>query len=140
MILIDTNVLSEARRGSTEALAALDRYASNELFISVVTITELEAGCSVRSDVEARRALSRWIDTTIVSFSDRILPVDLAMARLWGDLDGRLHRQGDPIDAYDGFIAATALYHELDVMTRNVRHFERTGVQIVDPWGAESLT
>ena len=139
MILIDTNVLSEARRGSAEALAALDSYTSDELFVSVITITELEAGCSVRSDVEARRALSRWIDATVASFSDRILPIDLAVARLWGDLDGRLQRQGTTIDGYDGLIAATALHHGLSVMTRNVRHFEPTGVEIVDPWDANAF-
>jgi predicted nucleic acid-binding protein len=101
------------------------------LFLSAVTIGEIERGIERQRGVDAgfAEALRSWLDRTVSIYGDRILPVDAAVARRWGQLSARLGHDGA-----DLLIAATALEHGLTVVTRNVRHFEPTGVAVVDPF------
>ena len=83
-----------------------------------------------------RRAdLETWFRTDLlVWFRNRVLPVTHAIADRWGELDGQCQLKGKPLNTADGLIAATALEHDLTVVTRNIRHFEDLGVAIFNPW------
>lgn len=126
-------VLSELRKPDRHpgVVGWLRDKPAGELFLSVVTIGEIERGI-VRQrgrDAAFAEALETWLDRTIIIHGDRILPVDSAVARRWGALSGRIGHDGA-----DLLIAATALEHGLTVVTRNVRHFEPTGVAVFDPF------
>ena len=100
--------------------------------MSVVTVGEIERGVTQQQQRNPSFAseLAIWLDRMLAWYSDRILPVDAATARRWGQLSASLGHDGA-----DLLIAATALEHGLTVVTRNVRHFEPTGVPTFDPAG-----
>lgn len=132
--LLDTNVLSETRKarsdpGVTAFLSAADAAG---LFLSVLTLGELRKGVDAkrRSDAAAADRLGAWVDGIETTFADRVLPVDMAVARLWGELSAV---RGLPV--IDTLIAATALRHGLTLVTRNTRDVDTTGVPLVNPWG-----
>jgi len=79
--------------------------------------------------------LQHWLDHTLHPwFSGRILPIDESVAQRWGVLDGKCQFQGTPLNAADGLIAATALEHDLTIVTRNAKDFDGPGVGIFNPW------
>ena len=137
MYLLDTNVVSELRKvrlGKADAnvVAWADSVDAAELFVSAITIMELELGVlSIeRKDAAQGAVLRAWMDRHVLpEFAERTLPVDTAVAQRCA----RLHvpdRRGER----DALIAATALVHGMAMVTRNVADFEPTGVAIVDPW------
>jgi predicted nucleic acid-binding protein len=133
MFLLDTVVLSELRKRdrNPNVVRWLAGASANDVFLSAVTIGEIERGI-VRQrakDAAFAEALESWLDRTIQVYADRILPVDTPVARRWGSLSARIGNDGA-----DLLIAATALEHGLTVVTRNVRHFESTGVAFIDPF------
>ena len=127
MFLLDTDVLSALRRRerNPEAVRWVETQRTADLYISVVTVGEIERGITQRQPRDASFAgeLALWLDRVLAWYSDRILSVDAATARRWGRLSATLGHDGA-----DLLIAATALEHGLTVVTRNVRHFEPTGV------------
>ena len=127
MFLIDTMVISERSKAKADqnALDWLEGLADERDFLSVVTIGEIERGIH---KLETRRH-RRWLETTLVNFGSRILPITLDIARRWGELSQKLGNA----DA-DLFIAATALEHDLTIATRNIRHFEPTGAKVLNPY------
>ncbi len=131
MYLIDTNVLSalRRRRRNPDVVRWIESQRMADLFISVVTVGEIERGIvqQQRHKPDFARDLSGWLDRILDWYGDRILPVNVATARRWGQLSAALGH-----DNTDLLIAATALEHGLTVATRNVRHFEPTGVAVVD--------
>ena len=133
MFLLDTDVISALRRweGVSNLTAWMEAQRPSDLYISVVSLGEVERGITrqQRRNPAFARTLASWLDSVLVLFTDRILPVDLAVARRWGRLSGALGH-----DSPDLFIAATALEHGLTVVTRNVRHFEPTGVPALNPF------
>ena len=133
MILLDTVVLSELRKSRPDpaVVAWLQGQDERELFISVVSIGEIERGIEKRRKADAlfADALTGWLNTLLALYADRILPVTPEIARQWRRLSARIGN-----DSADLLIAATALCHGLRVATRNVRHFEPAGVVIVDPF------
>ncbi len=137
MYLLDTNVISElrkARAGKADrhVLAWAAPVALTRLFVSVITIHELEMGVLLaeRRDPRQGRLLRAWLDGRVVpGFGARVLPVDVAVVRR----SARLHVP-DPRPFRDALIAATALVHGMTVVTRNVQDFEPTGVPIINPW------
>jgi toxin FitB len=133
MYLIDTNVISEAFRGSPEAAAWLALPDSKPLHLSVITLGEIERGIVLaqRHDLARAAKLAKWLKGLQAAYQDRILPVDEAISLIWGKLSSKKER-GDA----DGLIAATALIHGMTLVTRNVRDFADTGVQLVNPWAA----
>ena len=135
MILLDTVVISELRkkRPSARVVAWLTQQNDAGLYLSVVTLGEIEKGIEKQRkvDVEFALELSRWLEALPNLYGDRILPVSAPIARRWGVLSARLGHDG-----VDLLIAATALTHGLAVATRNVKHFKSTGVQIVNPFDA----
>lgn len=133
-VLLDTNVLSELRKGP-EAHAnvqAWDRAnVRNARFTSAIVIAELRRGALARSrkDPQAGAALEAWIGRVISVFGERVLPVDLAVAEIWARL--MVPRSRPPMDT---LIAATALAHGLTLITRNVSDFKDMGAALLDPW------
>ena len=132
MFLVDTDVLFLLRRPErslrTSRWMAAQR--TTDLYVSVVSVAEIERGITRqrRRDPAFASLLARWLDTVLSLHGNRILPVDAPTARRWGRLSGDLGHEGT-----DLLIAATAIEHGLTVVTRNVRHFEPTGVQVLDP-------
>lgn len=131
--LIDTDVLSALRKPARNAalIAWFKRQRSAELFLSVVTIGEIERGIALKRSADPAFAerLAEWLDQVLALYSERILPFDLRAARRWGMLSATLGN-----DSADLLIAATALENGLTVVTRNVRHFEPAGVAAIDPF------
>jgi toxin FitB len=130
--LLDTNVVSELRRTRPHPalIAWLAGAAADELFLSAVTLGELQAGVEMtrRQDPARAEAIEAWVDVLANTFD--ILPMDGAVFRRWAQL---MHRRSrDLIE--DAMIAATALVHNLTVVTRNVRDFERLGLTVVNPF------
>ena len=135
MYLIDTVALSELRKRSPDRNVAgwFERVDAADLFLSVVTIGEVVRGIEGvrRRDPGFAERLDTWIDTVVDQFSDRILPATLPILRRWGRLSAALGRS----DA-DLLIAATAIEHDLKVVTRNVAHFTSTGAAAINPFEA----
>jgi predicted nucleic acid-binding protein len=132
--LVDTNVLSELRKGPRANARALGWFRSVDdaaLYLSVLVIGELRQGIERlrRRDPPAAAKLDRWVHELIEGHSDRTLAVDAAVAERWGRLN-----VPDPIPAVDGLLAATALVHSLTLVTRNVRDVRTTGVRHLDPF------
>lgn len=132
---MDTNILSEARRPQAhpairEALAGIDE---NDLFVSVITIGEIAHGVAKLGPSNRRYELEAWLGQIRQHFSDRVLPVDEATARLWGEVTAASAKAGRTLHTADGLIAATALHHGLRLLTRNKADFEQTGVLVIDP-------
>ncbi len=135
--LLDTNVPSELTHTRPDPRAEKWVYSQNEksLFLSVVTIGELRRGFVMLPIGKRRTNLERWFhDDLIPRFRGRILPVTRIVADRWGILDGECQLKGTPLNTADGMIAATAIEHGLTVVTRNVKHFDRLGVTILNPW------
>lgn len=136
MFLLDTNAVSDLRRPdkADRGLAAWAAGATSaELFISAITLFELELGAAqaARKDAAKAAVLRRWLDAHVMpAFRGRIIPVDAAVAQRCAAL-----HVPDPRPQRDSLIAATALVHRLTVVTRNVRDFEPMGVPLINPWG-----
>lgn len=135
-LLIDTCVLSEVQRsqGDRRVRARVEALERHEAFLSVITIGELARGIALLDQGQRKRELAAWLEMLEQYYASRILPIDAEIARLWGELSAKGKRQGISIPVMDGLLAATALRHGLHVVTRNTRHFEATGVLIIDPW------
>ena len=136
MFLIDTCIISEARKGRKANRGVIGFFSANadegRMYLSVQTIGELRKGVEkikARGDSSQAKLLEEWLDTTIQNYSDKILDFDEESAQVWG----RLMSPGDqhPIDKQ---IAAIALIHDLTVVTRNIDDFAGTGVRIINPF------
>jgi hypothetical protein len=135
MYLLDTCVLSEARRRSPQAIAWLRSVHPDSIFLSVITVGETMKGIAMkaRADPIAAASLQRWLDELRLFYASRILPVDDAVAVTWGQLMA-LRSRGVP----DALIAATARVFNKVVVTRNVVDFADAGVDVVNPWAVQA--
>jgi toxin FitB len=133
MILLDTVVLSELRKSKPDAgvVAYLKAQVPDTVFLSTMTVGEIEAGIERQRNTHPEFAskLEDWLALTERQFARNILPVTPMIAKLWGRLCVQTGNKG-----IDNLIAATALCHNLMIITRNVRHFEPTGARIFDPF------
>lgn len=133
--MIDTNVISEARKGRKANLGVLQFFRETlrqPVFLSVITLGELQRGVSLinyRGDHAQALRLERWLKTVIARFTDQILDFDRDCAQIWARLC--VPHAENPLDKQ---IAATALLHDLIVVTRNDKHFSGTGVRLLNPW------
>lgn len=134
--LIDTNVLSEMRkgaRGNPHLVAWAARAPQREMFLSVLVLGEVRRGIEGvrRRDAAQADALEAWLERVSESFDGHILPVTRDIAEAWGRL-----ATPDPVAEVDGLLAATALVHDLIFVTRNTRDVARTGVRLLNPFEA----
>jgi toxin FitB len=131
--LLDTDVLSAIRKKVRDINLEnwFSQNGSADLYLSVVTIGEIERGIVRQKTVDPEFAgdLSLWLDTVVTRYEQRILPLTTNIARRWGKLSGELGHNGA-----DLMIAATALEHNLAVVTRNTRHFEPAKVALINPF------
>jgi predicted nucleic acid-binding protein len=135
--LLDTNIPSELIRTRPETRVGNWVYAQDEhaLYLSVVSVGELRRGFVVLPASKRRAALERWFENDLLPrFYGRILPVTHAIADRWGVLDGQCQLNGTPLNTADGMIAATAVEHELTLVTRNVKDFAGLGIEVLNPW------
>lgn len=137
MYLVDTNVISEARK-KQKANTGVKRFfrsaSKNEdhLYLSVITIGELRRGIELirhRGDTRQANLLERWLGVILIDYQDNILAIDEDTAQLWGKL-----RAPHPENALDKQIAATALIHGLTLVTRNSKDFKKTGAKVLNPF------
>jgi len=133
--LLDTNVVSETRRTRADpgVLAFLAAANEAELFVSVLTLGELRKGVAAkrRADPDSANQLAAWVDGIETIFADRVIPIDAAAARFWGEQSA-----GRSLPVIDTLIASTAIVRGLTLVTRNARDVRETGVPVVDPWHA----
>jgi len=133
MYLLDTNVLSAVRRPdrAPQVRTWLSSKAETDLFLSVITLGEIERGIrqQERRNPEFAGQLQAWLDRTVLIFADRLLPFEAEDARIWGRLSAEIGHPGA-----DLMIAATALRHGATVVTGNVPDFAPTGVQLENPF------
>lgn len=132
--LVDTNVISELRKGdraNARVRGWFQAVGDGELYVSVLVIGELRQGVEGlrRRDPPAAARLDRWLHEIVQRHADRTLPVDAAVADRWGRLN-----VPDAVPTIDGLLAATALVHSLTLVTRNTRDVRRTGVRHLDPF------
>ena len=134
MYLLDTNVISELRKPQADAkvVAWAKSIIASRLFISVITLKELETGVlrMERRDPAQGKVLRTWLKRHVMpAFDARILPVDAAVALRCANL-----HVSDKANESDALIAATALVHGLTVVTRNINDFKSSGVAVINPW------
>jgi predicted nucleic acid-binding protein len=137
MYLIDTNVISEARKqqradAGVQAFWADTAINNTPLFLPALVIGELRRGVDLirhRGDLQQAQHLERWLSEVLDLYGERVLALDADAAQLWGRL-----RVPDPGHALDKQIAALALLHDLTVVTRNTRDFAATGVRLLNPF------
>jgi predicted nucleic acid-binding protein len=132
--LIDTNVLSELRKGDRCDLRVRDWYASiseADIFVSVIVLGEIRRGAELlrRRDPFAAASLTTWLAALRASLADRLLPISDEIADCWGRLG-----VPDALPVADGLLAATALVHDLVLVTRNTRDVQRSGARLLNPF------
>jgi hypothetical protein len=132
--LLDTNVVSEARRpaGHPGVRAWLRSVPAVDLFVSVLVVGEIRRGVEQvrRRDPPHAAVIEAWLLRLATDYRDRVLPVTAAVAEEWGRLN-----VPDPLPVVDGLLAATARVHGLVLVTRNTDDFARTGVRLLNPFG-----
>lgn len=136
--LIDTNVISELRRRDPEprVVAWFADRPARELYLSVLSLGEIRKGVESLEEGKRRQRLRNWLEQELpMFFSGRVLPVDAAVAHRWGVL---LAEMGRPLPAIDSLLAATALEHDLVLITRNLKDVAGLPVAVLSPWVEET--
>jgi toxin FitB len=135
--LLDTNVLSETRkkRPDGRVLAFLSNVTPTALYLSCLSVGELKKGVALKmkSDPSAAKAIAGWVDGLEINFADRILNVDTASAKLWGEWSAQR-----PRPVVDTLLAATAVVHNLVLVTRNENDIQDLPVKVLNPWRSNS--
>jgi len=137
--LLDTNCISELVRPKPEPRveAWMDAADETMLYLSVLTLGEIRKGATGLAHGKRRTHLETWLKVELQArFSGRILPIDTAIADRWGLLAAEAKRKGKPLSIIDGLLAATALHHNLTVVSRNASDFRNTPAQVLNPWEA----
>ena len=135
--LLDTCVLSEFTRRQPDArvVAWLDAMNEEQLFISAVTIGEVQRGIQRLPESRRKTELAVWMNNGLMArFAGRIVSIDAATMYLWGSLVARLEAAGQPIGVMDSLILASAVQNNLIIVTRNTADFSPSGAQVINPW------
>lgn len=136
MIVLDTNVISEAMRPepASEVMGWLNAQSANTLYLSSVTLAELLFGIGALPGGKRKDRLACALDRLLELFPGRVLPFDQEAAQRYAKMAVTARAAGRPMPMADGYIAATAAAHGFAVATRNVADFADTGVGLIDPW------
>jgi toxin FitB len=137
--LIDTCCISELikKEPNSNVVKWFSMVDEITLFLSVVTLGELRKGVEKLSESRRKDELSYWISNDLTNrFRNRIIDISVREINEWGVMLAQAELIGRPIPALDALIASTARVHNLAVVTRNIRDFENTGVEVVNPWGS----
>ncbi len=136
--LLDTCVIEELirLRPNPDVIAFVDSLEHEDIFLSVITVGEITKGIHLLNDQNRKRELEDWLrDFFLVRFDGHILPLDTAIFMRWGELAANMERLGlPPAPSIDSLIAATALTHQMVLVTMNEDDFDATGLEIVNPW------
>ena len=134
--LADTNAVSEfsKKKPNQKVLDWFAAQTEESLFLSVITIGEFEKGIAKIIDPVGKAKYETYLDHLIVRFDRRILPISIEVGRRWGKLFGTLQRTGRVLPNWDSLIAATALEHDLTIITRNTTDFDDTGARVLNIW------
>jgi predicted nucleic acid-binding protein len=135
--LLDTNVVSELIRPKPDdkVLRWVEETDESILFLSVLTLGEIRNGVERLRSRRHRGRLESWLQVDLRSrFQDRILPIHAAIADRWGTISAIAAAKGKPVPVIDGLLAATALHHNLTLVTRNSSDVSGTGVPTLNPW------
>ena len=135
--LLDTNVISQfiAKKPAETVLGWITKHRSAGLYLSSITIGEIQRGISILPVSKRQRHLSQWLHRRLLIEYDRfILPVDRHTMLVWGDLMADLKRKSHPIPIMDSLIAATTIQPTLTLVTRNVRDSQALDIPLLDPW------
>jgi len=135
--LLDTNCISEVVRTKPEprVLEWMEAAEESLLYLSVLTLGEIRKGAARLPQGKRRTHLESWLELDLQArFSGRILPIDGSIADRWGWLAAEAKRKGRALSAIDGLLAATALHHNLTIVSRNVSDFAGTQVPVANPW------
>jgi toxin FitB len=135
--LLDTCVISEFTRRKPEkrVVGWVDSIEEEKLFLSVITIGEIQHEISRLPESHRRTTLLTWLEGELINrFDFRILPLDTSTLFLWGSLTAQMESKGQPIGVMDSLLVATALQNNLIIATRNVSDFLPCGVQVINPW------
>lgn len=135
--LLDTCVLSEftKREPNPAVMRWMGEAEEGSLYLSVITIGEIQKGIERLPDSDRKEDLSVWLkDDLLKRFSERLVLLDAEILLTWGTLTARLERRGRRMPAIDSLIAASALGRDLTLVTRNEGDFEETGVTLLNPW------
>ncbi len=134
--LADTNAVSEFSKKlpNQKVLDWFAAQAEESLFLSVITIGEIEKGIAKISDPIGKAKYEIYLENLVLRFDRRILPISLKIGRRWGKLFGTLQKTGRVLPNWDSLIAATALEHDLTIITRNTDDFTSTGARVLNVW------
>jgi len=134
--LLDTCVLSELQKtnGCVSVQDFVKALPTHDIFISAIALGEIAKGVALLAEGNRKRGLLLWLSGLESGYKQNILTIDANVARIWGEITAQAQQQGCQVSVGDGLIAATALYHGLHVITRNVKDFAPTGARIINPW------
>ena len=139
MYLLDTNVISEAikARPSPAVVSFLQNQPLSHLYLSAISIGELEWGTEQVADSSRRATLRQWLTRTVLpDYAGRILPIDEHVMVTWSRMVMSSGRKPKQLPCMDTLLAATALHHELTLVTRNTSDFQAFGIALLNPWDA----
>jgi len=137
--LLDTNCISELLRPKPDAgvLAWMELADERMLHLSVLTFGEIRKGLALLPQGKRRTRLEVWLEVELQArFAGRIVPIDASVADRWGQIAADAERKGRGLPVIDGLLAATALHHNMTVVTRNVGDFASSQIRVVNPWEA----
>ena len=139
--LLDTCAISELIKPAPDP-GVLEWFAQQDelsLYLSALSLGELKRGIEKLSAGKRKTFLQKWLAENVIQrFGDRVLSLDAGVCLRWGEMQARLEKQGKPMSAMDGLIAATALQHQLTIVTRNSKDMEASGVAPLNPWVART--
>ncbi|BAC90323.1 type II toxin-antitoxin system VapC family toxin [Gloeobacter violaceus] len=140
--LLDTCVVSELIRPAPEArvLAFMEPLDPEACYLSALTVGELGRGIERMPASKRKETLKAWLHgQLLVTYADRIWPVDTDVAHCWAELSAALEAVGRTLPLFDSLIAATAVVHRAAIVTRNIQDFNAAGVSVVNPWDGYTL-
>ena len=135
--ILDTCVISELVKPlpNENVLEWIEKQSEDNLYLSVITIGEIQKGISKLPESNKKTSLQTWLDNDLkIRFESRILPIDEKIAKEWGKIQGISEKAGNKLPVIDSMIAATGLFHKMTIVTRNIDDMQISGLEIFNPW------